>query len=121
MRAMPLPRSGRGSIATARLDGWMRIHSMPMLPSRAPTSHSSCAGDGRERRQGQRPDLALGELAVLLVRVVRQPGGARQRRGVLVEAALDRDDRQAAVRRAVRARGDALAGAAQVGEDGDRA
>ena len=40
-------RSGRASTAIARASGSARIHSMPMLPLPAPTSHSSRAGPGR--------------------------------------------------------------------------
>ena len=46
LRAMRSRRSARGSTAMARLAGWTRIHSMPMLPEPAPTSHSSWPGTG---------------------------------------------------------------------------
>ena len=42
-------RANRLSIATARQDRWLRIHSMAMLPAPAPTSHNSCPGMGASR------------------------------------------------------------------------
>ena len=94
----PLPAVG------ARLDrdraaGRVDAHPLDADAAR-PGAHvpQQLAGHRGERGEGQRPHLALGDLPVVLERVVRQPRGARQRRGGRVEAALDRDDRQAAVR-----------------------
>jgi hypothetical protein len=42
-------RSGCDSTATARHDGCTRIHSMPIEPAPAPTSHSSRPGSGASR------------------------------------------------------------------------
>ena len=89
-------------MATARQRGPARIHSMPTLPLPAPTSQSSCPGPGPQRGQGQRPDLAAGELPVALVGAVGQPGDLRQDGGRGIRLARQRDHGQVGERGAAR-------------------
>ena len=49
---------------------------MAMEPEPQPMSHSSSPARGRERRKRHRPDLALGDLAVMLEHVVGQAGAS---------------------------------------------
>ena len=60
-------RPGRraASTATARASGSARIHSMPIAAAARADVPEQLAGPRRERGQGQRPHLALGQLAVV--------------------------------------------------------
>ena len=56
-----------------------RSHSIAIEPHPAPTSHRVSPGSGASARQRRGADFALGQLAVMLERIVGQAGQPRQR------------------------------------------
>ena len=117
LRAIRSRRSARGSTAIARLAGWARIHSMPMLPEPAPTSHSSWPGTG----------ASAASVSARTSRLVSWPScsnassGRPGVRGSGAAAGSRRHSIAMIARRlcgplAAPCRGDALVGAAEVGE-----
>ncbi len=59
------------------LSGWRSIHSIATEPAPQPISHSTLPGTRGQGGERDGADLALGDLAVMLEQIIRQPGGQR--------------------------------------------